>query len=1649
MKSRKHLSFLIGFMMTISILAFGAGAPAAAESALKELDLITLDTVIPVNSFADVNSKGYISKWLACGTFSTGVQGGMTGMVVSQKVSLSATDNLTSRGGEAGIEPEAGMTVDRGGGKTNTWRPYEATSNILDFGAIYSKSVEGVMYAAAYIKSDKQAALFLDMETLTGVSVWMNHELVWRSHGGIIGEAGKERVLLELKPGRNLLLLKFAGLRIERAAETMQRPVAEIRNYMRAVSAMIADTTGLAMSVKTSPLLMIGKSQIAVQAGLQPTGYFRGTAAKPAMECGLTVANGGDSRADSIKIIVESKKLNFKTERVVSLDPKANTTLLIPLPVSAKFAGGAADTKIFANIGKNKIAIDATVKIAAKIPAADESIFITPGFHADPVWIEDQRDYAVSLLGSARQNMYLTGADKNYGVYMSELDYLKPFYDAYPEFREPLKQQIKEGRVGTGGSYSQPVEKMISGEALIRNLLYGKMFHEKVLGDKPRVYMGWDIFGHVAQLSQIVAKTRNDGAMWSKSIVGFPAIFWHESLDGTKLLHKRMEYGSDTKNIDGLRESAYKSFEEYKNYGLHNDSRLDASDFKPPTPWYAGNTGMLRDLQPSIQVGGGGGNRFFAGALNDIKNGGGKDILTTTRDMSYYHTGTGLTRVDLKIGNRLAENSVQNAEKYAAIASLMGMPYPDKMLDKAWRQLLFGQHHDALTGTINDRSFLDLVDGYRESIELSDGVTKNSLDHIGRQINTASAAPAKDAIPVAIFNPLAWARTDVVRARIAPPEPLAGFRIADASGKDVPFEIESVTKNADGKITEAVAVFIATVPSLGYSTYYAVPAAALSESATRKEVSGASPKIETDRFSVSVDPAKGGGISSLYDLKNGKELMNKGNGVGNDIVRIKEDAGRHEPPWEIFTAGNNKYTSDGPATYRVENGPVTKRLIVRAKVGDTETERHIILYNGVPRVDFETFIEDYKGFNSIDNELFVVSFPVDLKNSVPVFEERFGSVVKKKSRQKFVFQTWQMNNYSDHGAATAHQWMDESWSVAVQFTDATGRQTSAYPVGMVAMVTDHNRAAVKAAESLQTALIKKGIHSTPWYDDFDAGRIAKLPKSDSTMPKELDKDLAYGTSFRMSFNIGKNNLYTEKVFKKIDPAAVARFEKSVAETGYGYLFVNDPDSPESWPPVPLLIVKGRDAAKLAEAVKKMSDGVSASGAIRLPEACNAAPKSEGPENYGVGMLNVGNILNSVENDDSMVMFLVHTASFFRRLPYDLVPENKTNAFSYSLYPHSGNWAAARTYRAGFEFNNPLAARQLTQHGGELPAKGMAFLTVEPANLVVTALKPAGNPTASCSTKPADAAQGLTVRLYEAEGKPAKGVVRLAGGIREAWSANMLEENQKSLPLTNGELRTPVTPFSIETYTLAPGWKAPVAKAKGMREAEPAQPVFARYWTHNAGAAPIGYLPVSVVIQGDIKTKIHIEQGGVTINEVLVTVTNDYTDRAVSGVARIRVPDDWRALPNTFKYDIKPGGHASKKIVICFLGSGRTGMIKAEIEHDGQTIEDVIEVGSAAPTFDVQREGNVVRVKVGNLNAQKINAVLSMIGPIETWGRDLAGGFGVALVSPRAAGISLDPGEERTYEFRITPEVDGVKPAFWLTAKLACNGRVYYKPVPEM
>ena len=95
-------------------------------------------------------------------------------------------------------------------------------------------------------------------------------------------------------------------------------------------------------------------------------------------------------------------------------------------------------------------------------------------------------------------------------------------------------------------------------------------------------------------------------------------------------------------------------------------------------------------------------------------------------------------------------------------------------------------------------------------------------------------------------------------------------------------------------------------------------------------------------------------------------------------------------------------------------------------------------------------------------------------------------------------------------------------------------------------------------------------------------------------------------------------------------------------------------------------------------------------------------------------------------------------------------------------PHAGDWRHAEIFREGLEFNHPLIARVLAPHAGDLPPR-WGFLSVEPSNIVLSALKPARN-------------GDVLLRVYEATGMPIQnGMISFTPILVTARESNLVED----------------------------------------------------------------------------------------------------------------------------------------------------------------------------------------------------------------------------------------------------------------------------------
>lgn len=255
-----------------------------------------------------------------------------------------------------------------------------------------------------------------------------------------------------------------------------------------------------------------------------------------------------------------------------------------------------------------------------------------------------------------------------------------------------------------------------------------------------------------------------------------------------------------------------------------------------------------------------------------------------------------------------------------------------------------------------------------------------------------------------------------------------------------------------------------------------------------------------------------------------------------------------------------------------------------------------------------------------------------------------------------------------------------------------------------------------------------------------------------------------------------------------------------------------------------------------------------------------------------------------------------------------------------------------------------------------------------------------------------------------------------------------------------------------------------------RAQEPAQPVYARYWLHNRGPAPLGFLPVSVAADPAL-----LAGGG----EVTVAVASQYTDTAFEGLLTVVGPEGWRIEPESRPVALEPGGHTLFPLAITLPhGAVEPGMYFVRVQLGvpdsvGETVvEDVVNVlvgddgvfvppppgaeielhmqtqgtksESARPTgLEITSitpeltmapgERSTLRVGLANRTHGRIDGEAMPVSPWGTWD----------YIGPYAVGFGLEAEAEGEIEFDVAVPIDAAPGRWWAMVKLMWFGRAQY------
>jgi alpha-mannosidase len=124
-------------------------------------------------------------------------------------------------------------------------------------------------------------------------------------------------------------------------------------------------------------------------------------------------------------------------------------------------------------------------------------------------------------------------------------------------------------------------------------------------------------------------------------------------------------------------------------------------------------------------------------------------------------------------------------------------------------------------------------------------------------------------------------------------------------------------------------------------------------------------------------------------------------------------------------------------------------------------------------------------------------------------------------------------------------------------------------------------------------------------------------------------------------------------------------------------------------------------------------------------------------------------------------------------------------FTYSLYPHAGDWKRGFTIRSGYELNYKLVAMAAEKHEGVLPPL-FSFVRTDSDNVIISAVKKAEDENA------------LIVRFYEWAGKAGDVTLRLPAGAESAIETDLMERPIGNLSVADGVVKVPTKPYEIKT-----------------------------------------------------------------------------------------------------------------------------------------------------------------------------------------------------------------------------------------------------------
>ncbi|GAA5001526.1 alpha-mannosidase [Actinopolymorpha pittospori] len=555
--------------------------------------------------------------------------------------------------------------------------------------------------------------------------------------------------------------------------------------------------------------------------------------------------------------------------------------------------------------------------------------------------------------------------------------------ERWPEVFDRMQKAAAAGNwVPVGGMWVEADGNLPGGEALSRQLVYGRRFFAQEFGiDQDGVWLP-DSFGYTAAYPQLA---RLAGAKWFLT----QKLSWNET---NRLPHHTFDW----EGIDGTR-----IFTHFPPIDTYN-AQLKGSEIAHAEANFADKGAATRSLAPfGYGDGGGGPTRSMLEKARRMRDLEGSPKVEVTSPSEFFaaaraeyedvpvwrgelyletHRGTYTSQARTKRGNRRSESLLREAELWAATASVQaGAAYPYERLEGIWRRVLLNQFHDILPGSS--------IAWVHQQAEQVYGELRAELEEIIGE----AAGQLASAEGLSLLNAGPYPRREVAVLPAQGPEAAGAQVLSDGRRAVV---VEAPALGAGGTVSESTAPVSARAEGDGFL-------------------------LSNGLVSVRIDAA--GLVRSVYDHGARREAIAPG--AAGNLLQIHPDDPNIYSAWNIdrFYRDVVRDLSDATSVTLSEDGPLLASVRVERVFGDSRIVQHLELAAESRQVTVRTDI-DWQERDAV----LKAAWPLDIHAERESAEIQFGHVQRPTHENT----SWDAARFE----LWAHRWVhvgERGWGAAV------------------------------------------------------------------------------------------------------------------------------------------------------------------------------------------------------------------------------------------------------------------------------------------------------------------------------------------------------------------------------------------------------------------------------------------------------------------------------------------------------------------------------------------------------------------------------------------------------------------------------------------